>query len=132
MEISHPGWPAPSRMFGFVRDITERKRAEVIKEAFLSLGAKLSAVRTPAEAARAVYATADQLWQWDAATLDLYSPEPDCMEPVLFYDLVDGQRREVPSALPAGHPYATVAPDYGARRGADTAQASRHAQLRLR
>ncbi len=83
------------RMFGFLRDITERKRAELMKEAFLSLGAKLSAVTIPVEAARAVYAAADQLWKWDAATLDLYSPEQEWMEPVLFYDVIDGQRREV-------------------------------------
>ena len=47
------------------RDITESKRAELTKEVFLSLGAKLSAARTPVEAARAIYASADQLWKWD-------------------------------------------------------------------
>ena len=86
------------------RDITQSKRAELTKEAFLSLGAKLSATRTPVEAARAVYAAADQLWKWDAATLDLYSLKRDWMEPVLFCDVIDGQRREVAPAHAAGSP----------------------------
>jgi PAS domain S-box-containing protein len=83
------------------RDITKSERAEMVKAVFLSLGAKLSSVRTPVEAARAIYAAADQLWRWDAATLSLYSPASDLMEPVLFCDVVDGQRREVapPSAI---------------------------------
>ncbi len=86
------------------RDITRSERTEVTKAIFLSLGAQLSSVRTPAEAARAIYASADQLWKWDAATLDLYSQEKDWMEPVLLCDVVDGQRREVASPLPAGPP----------------------------
>ena len=86
------------------RDITQSKRAEMTKEVFLSLGAKLSSVRTPVEAARAIYASADQLWKWDAATLGLYSQESDGMEPVLFCDVIDGQRREVASPLPSGSP----------------------------
>jgi PAS domain S-box-containing protein len=92
------------RTFGFVREITERKRAELMKEAFLSLGAKLSGVGSPVEAARAVFASADQFWKWDAATLDLYSAERDWMEPVLFCDVIDGQRREVAPVSPAGSP----------------------------
>jgi PAS domain S-box-containing protein len=92
------------RVFGFVRDITERKHAELAKEAFLSLGTKLEAARTPVEAARAAFGAADQLWKWDAAVLDLYSEEQDALEPVLFCDLVDGQRREVTSPHPKGAP----------------------------
>ena len=86
------------------RDITQSKRAEVTKETFLSLGAKLSAARSPVEAARAVFAAADQLWKWDAAVLDLYNAERDWMEPVLFCDIMDGERREVAPAYPAGAP----------------------------
>ena len=40
------------------RDITQSKRAEMTKEVFLTLGAKLSMVRSPVEAARAVFAAA--------------------------------------------------------------------------
>jgi PAS domain S-box-containing protein len=88
------------------RDITRSERAETAKAVFLSLGAKLSSVRTPVEAARAIYASADQLWKWDAATLDLYTQEQDRIDTVLLCDVVDGQRREVASPLPAGPPTA--------------------------
>ena len=96
------------RVFGFVRDITERKRAELTKEAFLSLGPKLTAATGPVEAARAVYATADLLWKWDSATLDLDSPESGRVEPVLFCDVIDGQRREIVPAFPSPAPTARM------------------------
>ena len=79
------------------RDITQSKRAELLREVFLSLGARLSTARTPLEATRAVYAAADQLWHWDAATLDLYSPGSDCIQTVLNCDTVGGERRELPA-----------------------------------
>jgi PAS domain S-box-containing protein len=86
------------------RDITQSKRVELVKEVFLALGAKLSAARTPVEAARAVYAAGDQLWKWDAASLDLYFPESDQVQSVLSCDVVLGQRREVPGTLEARAP----------------------------
>jgi PAS domain S-box-containing protein len=92
------------RMFGFVRDIGERKQAELMKEAFLSLGTKLSAARSPAEAARAIYASADLFWKWDSASLDLCPPESGRVHAVLNCDVLDGRRCEVPPANPAGAP----------------------------
>ena len=80
------------------RDITQTKRAEMVNEVFLSLGSKLSAASSPVEAARAIYAGADLLWNWDAASLTLYSRESDRIEPVLNCDVVDGKRQEVPPA----------------------------------
>ncbi len=53
VEVSVTSLSEGGLMFSFIRDITERKRAELAKEAFLSLGAKLSTVSTPLEAARA-------------------------------------------------------------------------------
>ncbi len=88
------------QVFGFVRDITERKRSELLKEAFLALGPKLSTASSPAEAARAVFAAADQLWRWDAAVLQLYSAERDCLDSALLVDVVDGERREVAPPYP--------------------------------
>jgi PAS domain S-box-containing protein len=76
-------------------DTTERKRGDAAREALLALGSRLNAAQTSIEAARAIYATADQLWKWDASILLLYSPELDWMQPVLFCDVVDGQRREI-------------------------------------
>src|ERR1035438_2525435 len=43
------------RVFGFARDITQRKRAEMAKEAFLTLGTKLSVARTATEAGKAIF-----------------------------------------------------------------------------
>ena len=85
-------------------DITERKRAELTKEVLLELGTKLSAATTPVEVARAIFASADRVCKWDSAGLDLYNPERDWMEPVLFFDVIDGQRREVAPTFPAGAP----------------------------
>jgi PAS domain S-box-containing protein len=76
-------------------NISARKRTEAAREALLSLGSKLNAARSPVEAARAIYASADLLWKWDSATLYVYSPETGRMQSVLDYDLLDGQRREV-------------------------------------
>jgi PAS domain S-box-containing protein len=91
--------------FGYVAyDITERKRAELAREALLALGTCLNSASTPLEAGRAIFASADQLWKWDAATLDMYYPETDRMEPVLFFDVIDGRRQEVPPVHLGGTP----------------------------
>jgi len=81
-----------------IRDITETKRASLIRQAFLTLATHLSEVDSPLAAGRAMVTAADQLWQWDAAVLQLYSAERDCLESVLLIDTLDGQRREVSSA----------------------------------
>ena len=90
------------------RDVTDSKRVELTKEALLSLGAKLSEAKSPVEAARAIYAAAEQLWPWDSAALSVYSREADRVEPVLFCDVVEGQRRDVPAGFPAGSPTARM------------------------
>ena len=96
VEISASGLTVGSgKVFGFVRDVTEPKRTELMREVLLSLGARLTNAETPLTAARTIFATADQLWQWDAAVLQLYSAEQDRMRSILLFDVVDGQRREV-------------------------------------
>ncbi len=101
VEISASHLPGSNqRLFGFVRDITARKRADRTREAFLLLGTKLNEAESPLAAARAVCTAADRLWQWDAAVLQLYSVERDCMDSVLLMDLVNGERREVPAPYP--------------------------------
>ena len=82
-------------LLSIVRDVAERKRAELRIEAFSNLGQRLSAARSPAEAARAIYACADRFWKWDCGVLDLESAQPGWLETALAYDVVDGQRREV-------------------------------------
>ena len=89
-------------LLGICRDVSERKRSELRVEAFSHLGQQLSAAKDPAEAARAIYAGADQFWKWDCGVLDLESAEPGRVETALAYDVVDGQRREVTPADPVG------------------------------
>ena len=89
---------------GSNRDITEREQTEATREALLTLEARLSEASTPVEAARTIFATADQLWDWDSGALDLYSPEEDRADSVLSVDMIGGQRREVPSAIVSGVP----------------------------
>ena len=85
------------------RDITQSERAEMTKEVFLSLGAKLSSVRTPVEAARAVYAAADQLWKWDAATLQpLFPGVGSAWSPCCFATSWTGSGAKLTRASPAG------------------------------
>jgi PAS domain S-box-containing protein len=87
-------------LLGIFRDVSERKRAELQVEAFSHLGQKLSAARSPAEAARAIYASADRFWKWDCGLLDLAMAESGRVETVLAYDMVDGQRCEVTPSDP--------------------------------
>ena len=93
-------------LLSIFRDVSERTRAESQIEAFSKLGQRLSAARSPAEAARAIYALADQFWKWDSGVLDLQVPESEEIETALAYDLVDGQRREVALPNPVGPPSA--------------------------
>jgi PAS domain S-box-containing protein len=76
------------------RDVTRSKRAEMIKETFLSLGTKLSEARRASEAARAIFSSADLLWRWDCGALDLLGSESGRIETVLGFDLVEQERRE--------------------------------------
>jgi PAS domain S-box-containing protein len=81
---------------GTFGDITERKRAEAIRDAFLSLAARLSEARTPRDVAGSLFTVADGLWHWDAGSFDLCSPAGDTVETVCCVDRVGGQRRDVP------------------------------------
>ncbi|MEI8042868.1 MAG: PAS domain S-box protein [Verrucomicrobiota bacterium] len=101
VEISASGFAGGSgKVFGFARDITGRKRTELMREILLSLGARLIEAQSPLAAARTIFAAADQLWQWDAAVLQLYSAEQDRMSSILLVDVVDGERREVSPGNP--------------------------------
>jgi PAS domain S-box-containing protein len=67
------------------RDISDRKRIEHRDTALSKLGQHLSAASSPADAARVIRAIADDLFRWDAFTLDLYSAEDDQVTP--FYNV---------------------------------------------
>ena len=73
----------------------ERKPAEKRADVFSNLGQRLSAVRTPKEAAQIILEAADTLWQWDACVLDLCSPDLTSVHPVIYIDTLDGRRAEI-------------------------------------
>jgi len=79
-----------------VSDITERRRTEHRDAAFSKLGQHLSSATSAAEAARIIKSAAEDLFRWDAFTLDLYSAEQDRIYPILNVDTNrSGERFEV-------------------------------------
>jgi two-component system, cell cycle sensor histidine kinase and response regulator CckA len=81
-----------------ISDITERRRTEHRDAAFSKLGQHLSSVTCPSEAARIIMSAAEDLFRWDAFTLDLYSAEQDRIHPILNVDTNrSGERFEVNS-----------------------------------
>ncbi|MDB6121517.1 MAG: Multi-sensor signal transduction histidine kinase [Pedosphaera sp.] len=86
------------------RDITERKRAESYVVALSKLGQKLSSVSTPVGAARLIGELADELFGWDAFTLDLYDAETGEIHTALNVDTVQGQKQDVPSTYKENKP----------------------------
>src|SRR5215207_5811235 len=84
----------------------EPGRAERQHAAFFDVSRRLSAARTPTEAARIIVGVAQDLFGWDACTLDLYHPETAQVQDVLTLDtLEDGSGPvDVPSALTSPTP----------------------------
>src|SRR3984957_693494 len=80
------------------RDVTERHRIEHYTEVLSSLGSKLSSAISAEAAARVIVEVADDLFGWDACTLNLYSPDEDKIFPVLSVDTIRGQRSDIPRA----------------------------------
>ncbi len=85
-----------THFIGIKQDVSARKHAEAIRDTFHSLSSRLSEASTPLEVARSIFTVADRLWQWDAGTFDVCSPDADVVETVLCVDIVAGERREVP------------------------------------
>lgn len=88
------------------RDITERRRTETALAALSKLGQNLASAATPMEAARVIGKTAEELFGWDAFTLDLYSAQDDQIQTVLNVDTIEGHRIDVPCATAAATPSA--------------------------
>jgi two-component system, cell cycle sensor histidine kinase and response regulator CckA len=77
----------------------EHRRAERQRAAFFEVSRRLSAARTPEEAARIIVGVAQELIGWDACSLDLYDPETNQVQDVLTMDTVDdGSPVDVPPA----------------------------------
>lgn len=86
------------------RDVTQQHRSAITKETLLSLVTQLNEASTPTAAARAIFAAADALWDWDSGCLDLFSEDVEKVESILNIDIVDGTRCEVPSTMPSDKP----------------------------
>jgi PAS domain S-box-containing protein len=78
------------------RDITERRRTETALAALSKLGQHLASAGTPIEAARVIGSTADELFGWDAFTLDLYLAQEDQIQTVLNVDTIASRKIDVP------------------------------------
>jgi PAS domain S-box-containing protein len=81
--ITYKGRPAALVM---ANDVTERKRIECRDAALSKLGQNLSIATTPAEAALIIKAVADELFGWDAFTLDLCSADQNALHLILGVD----------------------------------------------
>ena len=94
-------------MVGISRDITDRKRQEQHLAMLSGLGQKLNSAASPAEAGRIITDAAEQMFGWDAATLDLYSPDSNLITTVITVDTIQDRKvdcapaydREPPSPL---------------------------------
>ncbi len=86
------------------QDVTPQKRAERTRGAFSELGRRLSAARTPEEAARIIVQAAQDLIGWECCSLDLYLPERDLVQAVLTIDTLGGPPVDVPPAYAEGPP----------------------------
>jgi PAS domain S-box-containing protein len=76
-------------------DITESKRLEAFRQALLGLGTRLNLARDPVHAARALLSTADELWAWDAASVDVFDPATKVVQTILSADVIEGKRCEL-------------------------------------
>jgi two-component system, cell cycle sensor histidine kinase and response regulator CckA len=83
---------------GIARDLTQRKQAERLGAAFSNLGHRLSASRTPREAAAIIMEVADKLVRWDACYLHIFTRGGESLTPVLNIDTIDGHRVPVDQA----------------------------------
>lgn len=81
------------------RNITEQKRAQRKDLAFQRLGHALNTTATPEAAARVMLRVADELLGWDACWLDLFSDDPRAKTALVFQDIIDGKRTDVPVPL---------------------------------
>lgn len=68
------------------------------------LSQQLGAAATSEDAARIIADSADATIGWDAFFLTLYDAATDLVHGVLYFDLVDGRRCEVPGRAPSGTP----------------------------
>jgi PAS domain S-box-containing protein len=80
------------------RDITEAKGAARRETAFARLGQSMGAVTSAGDAARIIAGVADELFGWDACSLDAYDEQKGLVYPIINIDTINGRRVDVPAA----------------------------------
>jgi PAS domain S-box-containing protein len=83
----------------FGREITEQKRVEKLNQQLIRLGKELSAVTKPEEIARLILTSAADLIGWDAAAINIFSPELRPIFPGIAFDTIQGKRQECSADL---------------------------------
>jgi len=98
-------------------DITERRRTELQTTAYAELGRRLSAARTPGEAAQIIMGAAEALFGWDACIFQLCCEDNENLRTILCIDTIEGKKVDVTSEDPVGPPgaHARDALKHGAR-----------------
>ena len=69
---------------------------------FSGLGRSLNTAESVRRVGEIILGAADELLGWDAASLDMYSPELDTADSLLTFDFIGGRRTEV--SAPPGQP----------------------------
>lgn len=82
----------PMGSMGILQDITERKQAEISALAFSKLGRNLSGAASNEVAAKVIAEVADDLFGWDAFSVQMYSKKDDTVYSIFEADTIDGQR----------------------------------------
>ncbi|MBI4659888.1 MAG: PAS domain S-box protein [Verrucomicrobia bacterium] len=82
----------PVGVHGVVRDIAERKKSEQRTATLSNLAYRLSACRSPKQAAEIIIEVADELFGWDACYLHLFTADYAEVIPVVHFDSVAGER----------------------------------------
>jgi PAS domain S-box-containing protein len=80
---------------GIGKDITQEKKNARVNAAATTISHGLSGARTPLEAARLITDIADELFGWDACSLQLYDNEKDVVQTVLAIDTINNVRTDV-------------------------------------
>jgi len=96
--------PTVERELGDARVRRERREAMICVSAFSRLGQNLAAASTPVEVARVIGNLADELFAWDAFSLDFYDAENRTIQTVLNVDTIGGERQDVPSTCTDNKP----------------------------
>ncbi|MDB6058516.1 MAG: domain S-box [Verrucomicrobiales bacterium] len=92
------------RIVGTALDVTEKKRSAQRWTTLSRLGRALNSATSAKEASQFIVEAADELFGWEAATLDLYDEQSDIVASILTIDTIDGQRTSLRPSRNWSHP----------------------------